>query len=163
MSNVFRQHGRCLVLASVAFLFFFGTHAFAQQASQNSYSDLSQYLVSGNQIVPSMSLASAPPTGGLSSSVVQIGQGNVSSVTLNGTSNITSQYQAGTNNSSSLSINGAQNTISTTQIGSSNTTSIDVAGNGNSISNLQVGTGLSYQLQVIGKSVPVSVQQYGRK
>ena len=40
---------------------------------------------------------------------------------------------------------------------------IDVAGNGNSISNLQVGTGLSYQLQVVGKSVPVSVQQYGRK
>jgi hypothetical protein len=136
----------------------------AQQSAPNSYTDLSQYLVSGHEIVPQQAIgAPAGATGGLSSTVSQIGQGNAASVTLGGGSNATAQYQAGSGNSSTLSINGTQNTITTTQIGNSNTTAIDVAGNGNSINNLQVGSGLSYQLQVIGKSVPISVQQYGRK
>jgi hypothetical protein len=134
------------------------------QVSQNAYTDLSQYLVSGNEIVPRQALAATSASqGGLSSTVSQIGQGNAASVSLGGSSNLTTQYQNGANNSSVLAINGAQNTITTSQIGSANTTAIDVAGNGNSISNLQVGSGLSYQLQVIGKSAPVSVQQYGRK
>jgi hypothetical protein len=138
--------------------------AHAQQAVQNAYTDLSQYLVVGSEVVPRQALtASTPMPGGLSSSVTQIGQGNVASVTLNGTSNLTTQYQNGSNNSSSLTVNGTQNAVTTTQIGNSNTSSIGVAGNGNSISNLQIGSGLSYQLEVIGKSVPVSVQQYGRK
>jgi hypothetical protein len=136
----------------------------AQQTVPNAYTDLSQYLVVGSEVVPRQALTAATPTpGALSSSVTQIGQGNAASVTLNGTGNLTTQYQNGSNNSSTLSVNGTQNAVTTTQIGSSNTTSIGVAGNGNSISNLQVGSGLSYQLEVIGKSVPVSVQQYGRK
>jgi TPP-dependent pyruvate/acetoin dehydrogenase alpha subunit len=136
----------------------------AQQAAPNPYTDLSQYIVSGHEIVPQQALAApAGATGGLSSTVSQIGQGNVASVALSGSSNVTTQYQVGSGNSSTLSINGTQNTITTSQIGNSNTTAIDVAGNGNSISNLQVGSGLSYQLQVVGKSVPISVQQYGRK
>jgi hypothetical protein len=138
--------------------------AHAQQAAPGAYTDLSRYLVSGNPVGPGPSLATTvPANGGQSSSVIQTGQGNVASATLNGANNLTNQYQAGSNNSSTLSINGAQNAITTSQIGSSNTTSIDVAGNGNSISNLQVGSGLSYELQVVGKSVPVSVQQYGRR
>jgi hypothetical protein len=135
----------------------------AQDASSNAYTDLSKYIVSGNQVVPQQALSSVAAPGGLSSSVVQIGQGNVASAALNGASNITTQSQVGANNSSSLSVNGTQNVISTSQIGNANTTAIDVAGNGNMISNLQVGSGLSYQLQVIGKSVPISVQQFGRK
>lgn len=138
------------------------THA--QQAAPGAYTDLSRYRVSGNPVGPGPSLATTvPANGGQSSSAIQIGQGNLASATLNGANNLTNQYQAGSNNSSTLSINGAQNAITTSQIGSSNTTSIDVAGNGNSISNLQVGSGLSYELQVVGKSVPVSVQQYGRR
>jgi hypothetical protein len=136
--------------------------ALAQQATQDSYSDLSRYLVSGNQLVPS-SAAGAGATANLSSSVVQIGQGNVATASLNGTNNVTTQYQVGANNTSALSISGTQNTINNTQLGSSNTTAIDITGNGNTVSNLQVGSGLSYQLQVIGKSAPVSVQQFGRK
>lgn len=137
--------------------------AHAQETAQTGYTDLSQYLVSGNQVIPRQTLTAAPAPGGLSSTVAQIGQGNVASATLSGASNVTNQYQMGSGNSSTLAINGLQNSITTSQIGSSNTTSIEVAGNGNSISNLQVGSGLSYQLQVVGKSVPVSVQQYGRK
>jgi hypothetical protein len=146
-----------LILSAIAV-----SPALAQQATQDSYSDLSRYLVSGNQVVPSAT-AGAGAVANLSSSVVQIGQGNTATATLNGTSNVTTQYQAGANNTSTLSINGAQNTINNTQIGSSNTTAIDIAGSGNSVSNLQVGSGLSYQLQVVGKSAPVSVQQFGRK
>jgi hypothetical protein len=153
-----------LSLAAIASLvLILPASAFAQQPQQNSYNDLSQYLVSGNQIVPGGSVSSGIPAGGLSSFVVQLGQGNAASAALNGTSNVTTQYQSGAGNSSTLSINGTQNAITTTQIGNANTPSSDVAGNGNSISNLQVGSGLSYQLQVIGKSAPVSVQQYGRK
>jgi len=141
-----------------------GSPAYAQQAAQNPYTDLSQYIVSGNRVAPvQASAATVPAIGGLSSSVTQIGQGNVASAALNGAGNVTNQYQNGSNNSSTLSISGVQNTITTSQTGNSNTTAIDVAGNGNSISNLQVGSGLSYQLQVVGKAEPVSVQQYGRK
>ena len=136
--------------------------ACAQQAAQNAYTDLSQYLVNGNQIVPQQTSAATAP-GGLSSSVSQTGLNNVASVTLSGNGNVTNQYQSGSQNSSTLAVRGAQNSVSTSQIGSTNTTSIGVVGNGNSISNLQVGSGLSYQLQVIGTSAPVSVQQYGRK
>jgi hypothetical protein len=138
-------------------------HAQQNTTNSNSMTDLSAYLVSGSQVVPLQAIGVTVPQAGLSSSVTQIGQGNVASTSLSGIGNVTTQYQAGQNNSSTLSISGTQNTITTTQIGSANTTAIDIAGNGNSISNLQVGTGLSYQLQVIGKSVPVSVQQYGRK
>jgi hypothetical protein len=147
---------------SVAVALFTASPTYAQQAS---YTDLSQYLVSGNQVVPRQVLSAGPAalSGGLSSSVTQIGQGNVASATLNGASNMTNQYQSGANNSSMLSVNGTQNAITTSQIGNSNSTSIDVAGSGNSISNLQVGSGLAYQLQVVGKSVPISVQQFGRK
>jgi hypothetical protein len=137
--------------------------AAAQQAAPNPYTDLSPYIVSGDQVVPRQALTTAPATAGLSSTVVQSGQGNVASAALTGTGNFTTQYQNGANNSSTLNINGVQNTVTTSQIGSSNTTAIDVAGNGNSISNLQVGSGLSYQLQVVGKAAPVSVQQYGKK
>jgi hypothetical protein len=136
----------------------------AQQTTQNGFTDLSQYLISGNQVVPRQASATtAPATGGLSSSVIQIGQGNVTSATLNGINNVTNQIQNGSANSSTLSVNGMQNAVTTSQIGSSNTTSIGINGNGNSVSNLQVGSGLSYQIQVIGTSVPVSVQQFGRK
>jgi hypothetical protein len=138
--------------------------AHAQQTTQDAFTDLSQYLVVGSQVVPRQAVGvSAPTPGGLSSSVSQIGQGNVASTTLSGANNVTTQNQNGSNNSSTLVVNGTQNAITTSQIGSLNTTSIAVVGNGNSISNLQVGSGLSYQLEVIGKSVPVSVQQFGRK
>jgi hypothetical protein len=143
---------------------FFASSCQAQQTTPNAYTDLSNYLVSGNPVAPgSAPVTTVPTNGGLSSSVTQIGQGNIASVSLIGANNLTSQYQAGSNNASTLSINGTQNAITTSQIGNSNTTSIDVAGSGNSISNLQVGSGLSYELQVVGKSAPVSVQQYGRK
>jgi hypothetical protein len=150
------------IVAAPALCAVIASPALAQQAAQDSYSDLSRYLVSGNQVVPS-SAAGAGTTANLSSSVVQIGQGNSATANLSGASNVTTQYQAGANNTSALSINGTQNTINNTQIGTSNTTAIDIAGNGNTVSNLQVGSGLSYQLQVVGKSAPVSVQQFGRK
>jgi hypothetical protein len=137
--------------------------AHAQQPTGStpaSYTDLSRYILSGNQAVPQASLA---PVANLSSTVTQIGQGNTASATLNGTSNVTTQYQLGSQNSSVLSANGVQNSLTTAQIGNSNSTSISVDGNGNNISNLQVGSGLTYQLRVVGTSVPVSVQQYGRK
>jgi hypothetical protein len=136
-------------------------HAQQQSGSTpSSYTDLSSYLLTGNQAVPQKSVA---PVANLSSTVTQIGQANTASVTLNGTSNVTTQYQVGSQNSSVLAANGVQNSLTTSQIGNSNTTSISVAGNGNTISNLQVGSGLTYQLQVVGTSVPISVQQYGRK
>jgi hypothetical protein len=135
----------------------------AQQQSAStpgSFTDLSKYVLSGNQVVPQPSVA---PIANLSSTVTQVGQGNNASAVLNGTSNITTQYQFGSQNSSVLSANGVQNTLTTSQIGNSNSTSISVEGNGNNISNLQVGSGLSYQLKVVGTAVPVSVQQYGHK
>jgi hypothetical protein len=136
-------------------------HAQQQSGSApSSFTDLSKYILSGNQVVPQQSAA---PLANLSSTVTQVGQGNNASAVLNGTSNVTTQYQFGSQNSSVLSANGVQNTLTTTQIGNSNSTSISVEGNGNNISNLQVGSGLSYQLKVVGTAVPVSVQQFGRK
>jgi hypothetical protein len=136
--------------------------AFAQQnnSSDNSYTDISAFLWSGNQSVPQQALTGAPPQ---SSSAVQIGQMNSATATLAGSGNITTQYQAGSQNTSNLSANGMQNTLTTTQIGNSNTSNVSVNGNNNNISNLQVGSGLTYQLQVIGTNAPVSVQQYGRR
>ena len=142
-----------------------GATAQAQQSnispSNSAYTDLSQYLIVGDQAVPRQAISAGSAT--LSSTVVQTGQGNVASATLGGAGNVTNQLQNGSGNSSTLAVNGTQNVVSTSQIGNSNTTSIGISGNGNSISNLQVGSGLSYQIQVIGTSVPVSVQQYGRK
>jgi hypothetical protein len=136
-------------------------HAQQQSGStRSSYTDFSSYILTGNQVVPQQSVA---PVVNLSSTVTQIGQGNNANATLNGTANITTQYQAGSQNSSVLIANGAQNSLTTSQIGNSNSTSISVVGNGNNISNLQVGSGLSYELKVVGTAVPVSVQQYGRK
>lgn len=149
------------LLASVV-LFGHSSGAHAQDAAQNPYTDLSKYVISGNQVVPQQALTGAA-SGGLSSSVTQIGQGNTASAAVNGVSNVTTQSQLGANNSSTLAISGTQNAVTTAQIGNSNTTSISVAGNGNLISNLQVGSGLSYQLQVVGQSAPISVQQFGRK
>lgn len=148
------------LLTSVVLFGFSSAHA--QDAAPNPYTDLSKYVISGNQVVPQQALTSVV-SGGLSSSVTQIGQGNTASAALNGVGNVTTQSQVGANNASTLAISGAQNAVSTAQIGNSNTTSISVAGNGNLISNLQVGSGLSYQLQVIGQSAPISVQQFGRK
>jgi len=137
--------------------------ALAQQQNnleQNQYTDLSRYLLSGSQVVPQQTLTSPA---NLSSTVTQIGQGNIANAALSGTSNVTIQYQLGSQNSSTLSANGAQNTLATSQIGNGNSTSISVNGNGNNISNLQVGSGLTYQLQIVGSSAPISVQQYGRR
>jgi hypothetical protein len=130
--------------------------------SNSPYTDLSQYLIVGDQAVPRQAVTSAA-NATLSSTVMQTGQGNIANATLSGAGNVTNQIQTGAGNSSTLAVNGTQNVVSTAQIGNSNTTSIGISGNGNSISNLQVGSGLSYQIQVIGTSVPVSVQQYGRK
>jgi len=140
--------------------------AFAQQqqnnAGQNPYTDISGFLWSGNQGVPQSAVnPSAPAT--LSSTVNQIGMNNTATATLVGSGNVTNQYQNGSQNVSNLSANGTQNTLTTTQIGNNNTSNIGVYGNNNNISNLQVGSGLTYQLQVVGTSVPVSVQQYGRR
>lgn len=136
--------------------------AFAQQnnSGDNSYTDISAFLWSGNQGVPEQAVRSAP---NLSSSVVQIGRNNTATATLAGSGNITTQYQAGSQNVSNLSADGTQNTLATTQIGNANTSNISVIGNNNNISNLQVGSGLTYQLQVVGTNAPVSVQQYGRR
>jgi hypothetical protein len=153
----------CTMFASLTVVFtLMAGSAFAQDANAVSYTDLSQYLVTGNQAAQPQAFNSAAAAN-LASSVQQVGQSNYANANLAGTGNVTSQIQNGTGNSSSLSLNGAQNSVSTTQIGSSNTTTISVAGNGNLISNTQVGTGLSYQLQVTGTSQPISVQQYGRK
>src|SRR5258707_1249218 len=74
--------------------------ACAQQTAQNAYTDLSQYLVNGNQVVPQQAFAAtAPAAGGLSSSVTQTGLNNVASVTLSGNGNVTNQYQNGSQNS----------------------------------------------------------------
>jgi hypothetical protein len=126
------------------------------------YTNLSQYLLVGGQALPQQAATVAAP-GAQSSSVIQTGQNNNASVSLNGGGNVTTQIQNGANNASTVVLNGAQNSIATSQIGNANVSSISVAGNGNSISNLQVGAGLSYQIQVIGTATPVSVQQYGRK
>lgn len=139
--------------------------ASAQQQNsqgQNPYTDISQFLWSGNQGVP-QSAANPPASATLSSAVNQIGMNNTATATLVGSGNITTQYQNGSQNVSNLSANGTQNTLTTTQIGNNNTANIGVVGNNNSISNLQVGSGLSYQIQVVGTNAPVSVQQYGRK
>jgi hypothetical protein len=130
--------------------------------SNSAYTDLSQYLFVGDRAVPRQTIT-APAAATLSSTVMQTGEGNVATATLSGAGNVTNQFQSGASNSSTLAVNGTQNVVATSQIGNSNTTSIGISGNGNSISNLQVGSGLSYQIQVIGTSVPVSVQQYGRK
>ncbi len=135
--------------------------AHSQQANGNSYTDLSEYLISGNQVVPQQETAGAAYNA--KSIVQQAGQNNNATATLVGSGDITTQIQNGTGNSSNVSINGAQNSLSTTQVGNANTVALDVVGNDNSISNLQVGTGLSYQLRVVGTSQPISVQQYGRK
>jgi hypothetical protein len=151
----------CAALVCVFGLVCANVHAQQQSSSApSSFTDLSKYILSGNQVVPQ---PNAAPLANLSSTVTQIGQGNTASATLSGTSNITTQYQSGSQNSSVLSANGVQNTLTSSQIGNSNSTSISVEGNGNNISNLQVGSGLSYQLKVVGTAVPVSVQQYGRK
>jgi hypothetical protein len=169
MGNVIvrTKRARALNAFGAALVCAFGTvfaddvHAQQQGGSApNSFTDLSKYILTGNQVVPQPSVA---PVANLSSTVTQIGQGNAASATLNGTSNVTTQYQFGSQNSSVLSANGVQNTLTTSQIGNSNSTSISVEGNGNNISNLQVGSGLSYQLKVVGTAVPVSVQQFGRK
>jgi hypothetical protein len=133
----------------------------ANVAAPDPYTNLSQYLLVGGQAVPQQAISAAP--GAQSSWVVQTGQNNNASASLNGGGNITTQIQNGSNNASTIVLNGAQNSIATSQIGNANASSIGVAGNGNSISNLQVGSGLSYQIQVIGTATPVSVQQYGRK
>jgi hypothetical protein len=130
-------------------------------AASSSYTDFSDYLVIGNQPLPRQ--VAVPGPANLSSTVTQIGQGNIASATLSGSANVTNQFQIGTQNSSTLTVNGVQNAITTSQIGNGNTTSISVQGNGNAISNLQVGSGLSYQIQVLGSGAPISVQQYGRK
>jgi hypothetical protein len=130
--------------------------------SPNSYTDISDYLVIGNQAVPRQTVT-VPSAANLSSTVTQFGQANTATATLSGSANLTSQFQSGWQNTSTLAVNGTQNSITTAQIGNANTTSIGVQGNNNSISNLQVGSGLSYQLQVIGTSAPISVQQYGRR
>jgi len=93
--------------------------ACAQQTAQNAYTDLSQYLVNGNQVVPQQAFAAtAPAAGGLSSSVTQTGLNNVASVTLSGNGNVTNEYQNGSQNSSTLAVTGAQNSVATSQIGS---------------------------------------------
>lgn len=135
-----------------------------QQTNRSAYLDLSAYLIApGNQVVPLQALSPTPASSGLSSTVIQTGQGNIASTTLSGSANITSQSQVGLNNSSTLAISGVQNSIVSSQIGNANTNAIQIAGNGNSVSNLQIGSGLSYQLQVVGTAAPVSVQQFGRK
>ena len=136
--------------------------AYSQQASSNSYTDLSQYLISGSQVVPQQQAASGAAYNA-TSIVKQAGENNSATATLVGSGDITTQIQNGSNNSSTVSINGAQNSLSTTQIGNSNTVALGVVGNNNTISNLQVGSGLSYQLSVVGAPETVSVQQYGRK
>lgn len=157
-----RKAGLLIVLCS---LIAAQSPAWAQQQSAapaNSYTDISDYLVIGNQAVPRQTVA-APAVANLSSTVTQFGQANTATATLSGSANLTNQFQSGWQNTSTLAVNGTQNSITTAQVGNANTTSIGVQGNNNSISNLQVGSGLSYQLQVIGTSAPISVQQYGRK
>jgi hypothetical protein len=156
-----RKAGLLIVLCS---LIAAQSPVWAQQSAvlPNSYTDISDYLVVGNQAVPRQTVT-APSAANLSSTVTQLGQANTATATLSGSANLTSQFQSGWQNTSTLAVNGTQNSITTAQIGNANTTSIGVQGNNNSISNLQVGSGLSYQLQVIGTSAPISVQQYGRR
>ena len=97
----------------------------AQQANDtasSSYTDLSDYLVIGNQALPRQ--VAVPGPANLSSTVTQIGQGNVASATLSGIANVTNQFQSGAQNSSTLTVNGVQNAITTAQIGNGNATSI---------------------------------------
>lgn len=129
-------------------------------AAPNSYTDVSNYLLNGNAVVPQQSVAVST---NLSSTVTQIGQMNNATANLAGSGNITIQYQSGSQNTSNLSANGTQNTLTTTQVGNNNTSNISVNGNNNSVTNLQVGSGLTYQLQIVGTNAPVSVQQYGRR
>jgi hypothetical protein len=129
---------RAITLSLIVVLTHFGRGAFAQQANSDPYTDLSQYLLVGDQAIPQKVLNS-PSAANLTSVIRQVGQGNYASANLNGIG------------------------VVTTQVGNSNTTSIGIIGNGNSVNNLQVGSGLSYQLQVTGTTQPISVQQYGRK
>ncbi len=136
--------------------------AYSQQANGSSYTDLSEYLISGSQVIPQQQVA--PGAASNTTSIVhQAGQNNSATATLVGSGDVTTQVQTGSGNSSTVSANGAQNSLSTTQIGNSNAVALGVVGNGNSISNLQVGSGLSYQISVVGASQAISVQQYGRK
>ncbi|MEI9914869.1 MAG: hypothetical protein WDN29_02610 [Methylovirgula sp.] len=154
---------RCVIAAGV--IAGFGLliePAYSQQANSNSYTDLSQYLISGSQVVPQQQAASGTAYN-TTSIVKQAGENNSATATLVGSGDITTQIQNGSGNSSTVSINGSQNALSTTQIGNSNTVALSVVGNDSSISNLQVGKGLSYQLSVVGAPQTVSVQQYGRK
>jgi hypothetical protein len=153
---------RAITLSLCVVLIFFGRSALAQQANPDPYTDLSQYLLVGDQAIPQRALSS-PPAANLTSIVRQVGQGDYVSADLNGIGVVTTQIQNGVGNSSNISVDGARNSVTTAQIGNSNTASIGIVGNGNSVNNLQVGVGLSYQLQVTGTSQPISVQQYGRK
>jgi hypothetical protein len=136
--------------------------AYAQQANSNPYTDLSQYLISGSQVVPQKQVTSGAAYNA-TSVVRQAGENNSATAALVGSGDVTTQIQNGSGNSSTVSINGSQNSLSTTQIGNSNAVALSVVGNNSSISNLQVGNGLSYQLSVVGAPQNVSVQQYGRK
>jgi hypothetical protein len=136
--------------------------AHAQQANSNSYTDLSEYLLNGNQVVPQQQAPAASANNTISI-VRQAGENNSANATLVGSGDVTTQIQNGTGNSSTVSVNGTQNSVSTTQIGNSNTVALGVTGNNNAISNTQVGNGLSYQLSIVGAAQSVSVQQYGRK
>jgi hypothetical protein len=136
--------------------------AYSQQANSNPYTDLSQYLISGSQVVPQQQVTSGAAYNA-TSVVRQAGENNSATATLVGSGDVTTQIQNGSGNSSTVSINGSQNSLSTTQIGNSNAVALSVVGNNSSISNLQVGNGLSYQLSVVGAPQNVSVQQYGRK
>ena len=153
---------RAITLSLIVVLTHFGRGAFAQQANSDPYTDLSQYLLVGDQAIPQKVLNS-PSAANLTTVIRQVGQGNYASANLNGIGVVTTQVQNGTGNSSTISVDGGKNAVNTTQVGNSNTTSIGIIGNGNSVNNLQVGSGLSYQLQVTGTTQPISVQQYGRK
>jgi hypothetical protein len=135
--------------------------ACAQQADGSSYTDLSQYLVNGNQAAPQQQVSGAAYNA--TSIVRQAGQNNSANAVIVGAGDTTTQMQNGSNNTSTVSINGAQNSLSTTQIGNSNSVALGVVGNGNTISNLQVGNGLSYGINIVGAAQNISVQQYGRK
>jgi hypothetical protein len=136
-------------------------------SGSDPYTDLSTYLLPGDQTVPSSTAGvgsgSSPPSNSEHSMVLQIGHGNTASVDMQGYGNATAQVQFGSANSSTLTVTGDQNALGTSQIGNHNTAAISVTGQGNTIVDSQVGNNLSFQLQQVGNGKTVVIQQVGQR
>lgn len=121
-----------------------------------SQTDISRYLY--NTPTPTIQ-------GANSSSVTQAGNtntANASMTTMSGGSyfnNTTTQIQNGNNNTSTVEAFGNLNTLATAQSGNGNTAVIAAYGSNNTYSTSQTGSGLSVNLTQVGNGKSISIKQ----